>query len=238
MKKVWIGVALFAVAMAAVFGVLTVTRDKTPGSKQQKANFDSAMTEYKKAIEDDSDGATQRIIDLADKIESADDYGRVEKAAKAYIKDLVVPYYTADDLLKAKLYQHGITTDFIAEQQPDFAGGLDDSTKAIAALYALREVADNLFLRDKALEYLDDDLDQYYVDLFDAEVKEFYDNTKLKEKYFELVNKMTPIAQYYDGIIRFLIDNKGSWRLENDKITFKTTKLTNLYNSMINNKNF
>lgn len=238
MKKVWIGVALFVAAMVAVFGVLALTREKAPGDKQQKANFDAAMKAYKEAIEDSSDGATQRIIELSEKIESSDDYGRVEKAAKAYIKDLIVPYYTADDLQQSKLYKNGITTSLISEQQPDFVDAMDDSTKTIAALNALRDVADNMFLRDKAAEYLDEDLDQYYKDLFDSEVKEFYDNTKLKQQYFDLVNKMLPKAQYYDGILRFLIDNKGSWRLEDNKITFKTTKLTNLYNAMINNRNF
>ena len=238
MKKVLIGIVAFLGAGAIVFGAL-IAINSVNNNSQDYESYKAAMEVFRDATNDSSANAITRINNLAESIESTGDYAIIEKAAKSYIRDVLVPYYEIAELQNKGIYKTGISSGLIKTQQPDFVDALSEINTMNEKLTQVQNIADSLFLRDAAEKYLDEDeLDEKYIKLFNDETKRFYDDVKLRQNYYEFVNTYRPKTDYYSKILNFLVANKNNWHLDGDKISFRTTTLTNQYNAIVNDKNF
>lgn len=239
MKKVLIGLAAFLGAGAVVFGALIVINSGDTKNSQDYESYRAAMEAFRDATNDSSANAIPRINNLADNIESTGDYAIIERAAKSYMRDVLVPYYEVAELQNKGIYKSGISPELIKMQQPDFVDALSEISTMNEKLTQVQNIADNLFLRDAAEKYLgENELDGKYIKIFNDETKRIYDDVKLRQNYYEFVNAYRPKTDYYSKILNFLVANKNNWHLDDDKISFKTTALTNQYNAIVNDKNF
>ena len=237
MKRAIITILALLAVGGISFGVL-VGLKHSKNDNVEAQNYRTAMIEFRDAINDNTDGAAAKIVELSEKIDSTGDYASVEKAAKAYISDLLVPFYEATELQGNSIYSTSINDELIKAQQPEFKKSYEEMSAMADKLIKLEDATGNLFSKEAAHSYLEGELDQEFIDLFDDEVKEFYENEELKNKLIEYINTMQPITEYYTGILDFLVANNGSWHLEDSSIIFKTTSLTNQYNALIENKGF
>ena len=224
---------MLVTAVATFFAITAVN------SNLQESAFHASMEEYRKAINADP-VIIDTINELSETINSDGYYGAVEGAAKEYMRDMFVPYYTAKQLENREIFKNGITKSLIESDQPNFEdtlGVLDDMDNCLTLIYV---VADSLFNRDTALEYfgtaedLTDD-NEYYFALYEEQVEELYTNEKLRDDMLEYYEKMNKKLMAYKEVINFLVANNGSWRLEGDSVVFTTTWLTNQYNQLLAN---
>ena len=220
-----LGVAIFA---CAIFVFSSISN-----KKDQLDIFYASMDEFCDAITAD-DVDADKIDELAGTINSGDDYGYVEQAAKTYLRDIFIPYITALELEKTSVFKAGITKEIISTEQPEFKDSLqaiDDMEDAISVMYMA--VADGYFSQEGALQYLDEDFDDYYIGLFSEQVEEVYSNEEMMQDYQNYYYFMHDKCVAYRAVIQFLIANNGSWRLDGDTVAFKTTALTNQYNELL-----
>ena len=217
-----------------IFVLSTISSKKT-----QQDIFYASMDEFCDAII--ADGASaEKIDELANTINSSENYALVEKAAKMYLRDIFVPYLTALETEKKSVFKDGITKEFIESEQPEFKDALntiDEMEEAISVTYI---AADTNFSKEAALEYIsdvDETFDEFYEELFLEQVEEIYSDEEMKNDlinyYFNIYNQ----CEKYREIIRFLIANNGSWQLDGDAVIFKTTALTNQYNQLVEKYN-
>lgn len=239
MRRILIGLAILFLTGGLTLGALILFNSKQAPETQAIENYHATMRAFHAATSEKSATAITEINELADKIESSGDYAVIERAAKSYLRDVLVPYYEVAELQNQGIYQSGINAELLSSQQPDFAVAISEINTMREKLTQLQNVADNLFLREAAESYLDDaELSDELRQLFDDEVKNVYDDTTLKQDYFNFINTYQPRTDYYAKILDFLVANQKNWHLEDNKIIFKTTALTRQYNTLISEKNF
>lgn len=237
MKKVgfYILCALIVLVTAAgTFFAITVTN-----INMQEDAFHAAMAEYREAINAEEPDI-EKITELAGNIYTDDYYGSVEQAAKEYMRDLFIPYYTAKLVENEMIFKDGITKELIESDQPKFEKTIEVLDDMDYSLTALHTAIDSLFSRDTALKYfgteedLNEDTEPFF-SLYEEQVEELYTNTELQSKLLDYYEKTNKKLTAYREVINFLVTNEGSWHLEGDSVVFKTTWLTNQYNQMLAN---
>lgn len=229
MKKVIIAIVAFFVAAFVMFGVMLgigISKD----SKQLDV-YQAAMEDFQQAVDDDNVTA-EKIRSLADEVKSEGDYARVEKAAKEYLRDVFVPFYVANELQRDGIYAEGVSLNLLTTDGPEFAASFTKTNAMLAQLDQIQTTLDTLFARDAALEYLGEGLDEYYVELFETEVRDVYEDVALKNSYEKYIATVRPISNQYQKMMYFLKDNGSRWRIEDGKIVFTTTKLTDEFNRL------
>lgn len=229
MKKVIIAIVAFFVAAFVMFGVMLgigISKD----SKQLDV-YRAAMEDFQQAVDNDS-VTVEKIRSLADEVKSEGDYARVEKAAKEYLRDVFVPFYVANELQQDGIYAEGVSLNLLTTDGPEFAASFAKTNAMLAQLDQIQATLDTLFTRDAALEYLGEGLDEYYVELFETEVRDVYEDVALKNSYEKYIATVRPISNQYQKMMYFLKDNGSRWRIEDGKIIFTTTKLTDEFNRL------
>lgn len=229
-KKILLIIVAFFLAGFISFGVMLGLRIDNDSKKSQL--FTTAMADYGKAVEKIGVDNVSELDDLAKDIKCEGGYALVEKAVKEYTRDVIAPYYEAGAIQKDSIYTQGITGDFLQKNMPDFTAPYATISKMSAQLDKLQNVVDKKLTRDEAMKYLDDDLDEEYIELYENEVKAYYEDAVLSQKYTTYIQKFRPATEQYQKILDFLVANKGKWHLKDDVIVFSTTSLTNQYNAL------
>ena len=237
MRKVgfFIVCALIVLVTAAgtFFGITYLNR------KTQEETFSAAMEEFRQAIVAD-EVDVDLIHELSENIYSDENYAYVEEAAKTYLRDIFVPYYSMQALEQKAPFKDGITKELIESDQPNFEKSLkniDSMSEYSSLVYA---VADSLFSHETALEYLGNkdelaEMGDYYIELYEDQIEEIYDDKDMQRELFNYYAKMDKKCTAYKEVINFLINNSGSWHIEGDSVVFKTTWMTNQYNQLLAN---
>jgi len=230
MKKIWIILgAIFGVAIV-VCGILASIAPA--GRKKDEKVFRAAMEEYRAVINADTSDCTL-LGELATEISSSGDYARVEKAAKDYLRDVFVPFWQASKISGGELYQSGLSKIILESDQPEFKNTHATISEMSALLRIIQKNADTLFSREAAFTYLGDDLNDYYMELFDEQVEEIYSNQQMRQDFTEYVQAISKMNAHYTEILNFLAANPGKWYFEGETIVFKTVALTNQYNQIL-----
>ena len=229
-KKVLLVIAAFFLAGFISFGVMLGLRIDNDSKKSQ--SFSAAMADYKKAVENTDINNVSKLNDLAEDIKCEGGHALVEKAAKKYIRDVIAPYYEAGAIQANSIYTQGITSEFLEKNMPDFKTPYETISKMTTQLAKMQNVVDVVLTRDEAMKYLDDDLGEEYKELYEEEVKAYYEDAALAQKYTSFIQKITPATAQYQKILDFLVTNNGKWHLKDGKIVFSTTNLTNQFNAL------
>jgi len=231
MKKLIIFAAAFFGGAVIAFGVLfgsALTK-----KNEQEQIFVAAMDEYIEAINAD-DADVDKIMELSDKIYSSDNYAVVEAAAKEYMRDIFVPYLSVKKAEQEPLFKDGITKDLIESDQPNFEKSKESIVSMQDYIDLMLVVVDGSFSEEAALKYLDTSgLNKDYVELYINQVAELYTEEGIKQNFKDYAKKMRIRCNNYADVISFLIDHNGKWHIQDDKVAFKTTALTNEYNQLL-----
>lgn len=89
------------------------------------------------------------------------------------------------------------------------------------------------FTEEKAMSYLDKNLDSYYQDFYKDEVVGNLDKTKDDDEVISSINDLITLIDQETDVINFLVTNKDAWTIEDSAISFTTDDLIDAYNNLI-----
>lgn len=78
-------------------------------------------------------------------------------------------------------------------------------------------------------------LDSYYIDFYKDEFVKNIKTNKNDKTIENSINDVISLLQESEKVINFLIDNKSSWKIDGENISFNSNILSNQYNELINN---
>lgn len=89
------------------------------------------------------------------------------------------------------------------------------------------------FTEEKAMSYLDKNLDSYYQDFYKDEVVGNLDKTKEDDEVISSINDLITLIDQETDVINFLVTNKDAWTIEDSAISFTTDDLIDAYSNLI-----
>lgn len=116
---------------------------------------------------------------------------------------------------------------------PDFVETKNFLAKAKTVLSEDLNKLQEYFTEEKAMSYLDKNIDDYYKDYYKKEVIGEVDNINDDKTIENSINDLVSLITDEEAIINFLINNKGNWKIDNNEIVFYTNSLTDQYNNLL-----
>ena len=116
---------------------------------------------------------------------------------------------------------------------PDFVETQNFLAKAKTILSEDLNKLQEYFTEEKAMSYLDKNIDDYYKDYYKKEVIGEVDNINDDKTIENSINDLVSLITDEEAIINFLINNKGNWEIDNNEIVFYTNSLTDQYNNLL-----
>lgn len=221
MKKYWWVIVLLGLLVVAGGLIYFVTTDF-----EEEIQLLEEMEEvYALMDEHNTDELNQKL----DTIISTGDYAVVEKAAKNYTRDLYnVVTNISNELANDRIMR--LTT------YENFQNDGLEFTESKAYIIETKEKLENyktayqeLYTEEKADSYLETNLDSYYIDFYHQIIGDEEEDTTTVNNIDEIIEILTNS----EAVIDFLIENKNSWTLENNMISFTNDELSNQYSELI-----
>ena len=108
-----------------------------------------------------------------------------------------------------------------------------DGTTAVSYTHLCKRNHKELLTEDKMMSYIEDcGLDSYYLDFYEERMSRMLD-WDADGSVEESLDFMLELMDIYEGVIRFLSDNRGLWEVEDGYITFENDDLAAQYDSLL-----
>ncbi len=227
-KKVII-VGILILLSILVIGGYFLIKDKTQRTKmyQEFAELGKLMNTENLTKEKLEEKTNTRVV--------TGRYGILENAAKTYVSDLFTITDELKTLLEDKKMSQLLTAHNYQEDGPEFV-----ETKKY-----LHEIKQKL--HDKKIEmfsFLEEDKINSYLEKEspNSSMKKLYQELVTKEinlseveknEVDESINKVVSTLDIVEEIIDLLIENKGKWKVQDERILFDTDTLVTMYNEFI-----
>ena len=222
MKKKFL--ILIGIIVLVIIGLLSyyVISDLMVESKLKKEIYE--INEMTNADTMDTDAIYKRL----NKIVTKNDYAKVEKAFKQYLKDTFDNILRISEILEDERLVTLLTVDNYKKDGKDFVESKKYINETKEELEKCKEKYNDFFKEEKAMSYIYEyDLDTYYIDLYK---NEFYGKDKTVENS---INEVIELLNISSEILNFLSDNKVSWNLDGENIVFNNDILSSEYDSLL-----
>lgn len=177
---------------------------------------------------------TDAIYKRLNKIVTKNDYAKVEKAFKQYLKDTFDNILRISEILEDERLVTLLTADNYKKDGKDFVESKKYINETKEELEKCKEKYNDFFKEEKAMSYIYEyDLDTYYIDLYKNEYVgdiEHYGKDKTVENS---INEVIELLNISSEILNFLSDNKVSWNLDGENIVFNNDILSSEYDSLL-----
>lgn len=161
-------------------------------------------------------------------------FGEIERATKNYIRDIYKELEELDMIVNSSEFQNLLSASSIREDGPFFIESQAYVEQTRKDLEQKKEVIIALLEEDKIIEYFSD-IHNIFSDIICEELKEsVLSNFQTTKKDME--NMMAMLDDYLiliSNTMTFLTENKDSWELEGEYISFMTDELYNTYEAFI-----
>lgn len=228
MKKKFL--ILIGIIVLVIIGLLSyyVISDLMLESKLKKEIYE--INEMSNADTIDTDAIYKRL----NKIVTKNDYAKVEKAFKQYLKDTFDNILRISEILEDERLVTLLTADNYKKDGKDFVESKKYINETKEELEKCKEKYNVFFKEEKAMSYIYEyDLDTYYIDLYKNEFVgdiEYYGKDKTVENS---INEVIELLNISSEILNFLSDNKVSWNLDGENIVFNNDILSSEYDSLL-----
>ena len=228
MKKKFL--ILIGIIVLVIIGLLSyfVISDLMLESKLKKEIYE--INEMTNADTMDTDAIYKRL----NKIVTKNDYAKVEKAFKQYLKDTFDNILRISEILEDERLVTLLTADNYKKDGKDFVESKKYINETKEELEKCKEKYNDFFKEEKAMSYIYEyDLDTYYIDLYKNEFVgdiEYYGKDKTVENS---INEVIELLNISSEILNFLSDNKVSWNLDGENIVFNNDILSSEYDSLL-----
>ena len=171
-----------------------------------------------------------KILDRT--VTTSSDYKKVEIAYKKYTRDCFSILTDIMDVLEDNRLVEVLTAENYQQDGKDFT----EKKYLKETKEKLQRVIKNYneyFTEEKAMSYLDKNLDSYYQDFYKDEVVGNLDKTKEDDEVISSINDLITLIDQETDVINFLVTNKDAWTIEDSAISFTTDDLIDAYNNLI-----
>lgn len=222
-KHIIIGVVSVVVVLGAILTYMLIT-----DLKQEDILREEVSTLANKNITKDRYNSS---------IKTRGDYAVVEKAIKGYLDEYSVTFQKVLDIMEDKELINMLSAENYKSDGPDFT----KSKKYLSdTKTSLNKALDRLTVMTSSSEIMknieDKKLDVYYTDLYKELMlngiaeNDFTDAKADLEKASQNVNNLLNTEE---EVINLLVENKGKWKIQDDKIVFDQVDTLNKYNELI-----
>ena len=134
-----------------------------------------------------------------------------------------------------------LSADNYKNDGPDFTETKDYLTKTKESFNNKLDKLTDMTSEEKIMESINKQkLDSYYVDLYEELMLKGIAASDFEESQKDLQTasaRINNVLNVESEVIDLLIQNKGKWSIENDKIVFQSTETLNQYNELIKKLN-
>lgn len=226
-----IGAIVAVIAGLIIYGVVVDLNQE----KKLKEELD-----YLYEITNKEDYDEKEVNKILNRTVTTGDYKKVEVAYKKYTKDCFTILTDITSVLENDRLSYVLTADNYQEDGKDFVKTKEYLKSAKETLEQSMIKYNDYFTEEKAMSYLDKELDDYYIDFYKDEVVGNLESDEEDEKLFDSLNSIIDLINAEEEVINFLIENKDNWQVENGSIAFTSDSLIDEYNMLlaaINNEN-
>lgn len=154
----------------------------------------------------------------------------VERAYKNYISDILKNMKNIAQVLNEEQITQSLTVENYKTDGPDFTKTKKYLTSTIQKLEEYKSEYKEFLTQEKAMEYIENDLDKHYIDFYkDEMVGEIEEDTTVEDSIDEVIN----LLKYSEDVIDFLAENKGKWQIDGENIVFESRELSDEYTKLI-----
>lgn len=226
-KKILIGVGIVVLLVIGVLGYIVISDLGQEDKLKKELNEISEMANSQNINVDD-------IYERLDRTITKDDYAKVEKAFKNYLRDNFDNSIRIAEILN----DDKIVTILTAENY------LKDGKKFVETKKYIEEIRTELekckqqyiefFTKEKAMSYINNyKLDSYYVDLYKDEFVGDIETEGEDKTVESSINEIINVLNISEQVINLLSENPNSWEIQGKNIVFDNDYLSDQYDALI-----
>lgn len=223
-RRIVIIVSVIVLILVGIFGYFTVT------NLQQEQALKKEMKDLSALVKTDNLDM-DKINDRLKTTKTKGDYAKVEKAFKNYMSDFFLNITEMVDILEDKKLASILSIDNYREDGKDFVNTKQYISDTKKKLEEDKTKYYDFFEEKKIMSYIEkDNLSNRYKNLYRKEI--IGDTASVtKDKTVETsINSIITLLDKSEKVIDFLVKNKDSWEVQNDKIMFNSAPLLTEYN--------
>lgn len=177
---------------------------------------------------------TSEIEKRLDRVVTKNDYAIVETAYKQYVSDFYNNAMEITNILNDGRISNSLTAQNYKKDGPEFTETKEYLSATKEKLETCKQKYYDLLTDEKVMSYIDGKgLDDYYVDYYKQEVVGNLEEEKNDKTIETSLNDIIDLLNNSQKVIDFLAENKGKWKVEDEKITFIKDSLYEDYNNLI-----
>lgn len=220
-----IGVVILVLLVPIIYGVVKDLKQEDTLKKELDTLYEVTNKEPIDRAE------VNKILDRT--VTTSSDYKKVEIAYKKYTRDCFTILTDIMDVLEDNRLVEVLTAENYQQDGKDFTETKKYLQETKEKLQRVITNYNEYFTEEKAMSYLDKNLDSYYQDFYKDEVVGNLDKTKEDDEVISSINDLITLIDQETDVINFLVTNKDAWTIEDSAISFTTDELIDAYNNLI-----
>lgn len=220
-----IGVVILLLLVPIIYGVVKDLKQEDTLKKELDTLYEVTNKEPIDRNE------VNKILDRT--VTTSSDYKKVEIAYKKYTRDCFSILTDIMDVLEDNRLVEVLTAENYQQDGKDFTETKKYLKETKEKLQRVIKNYNEYFTEEKAMSYLDKNLDSYYQDFYKDEVVGNLDKTKEDDEVISSINDLITLIDQERDVINFLVTNKDAWTIEDSAISFTTDDLIDAYNNLI-----
>ncbi|MCI7702466.1 MAG: hypothetical protein MSS28_05175 [Tenericutes bacterium] len=220
-----IGVVILLLLVPIIYGVVKDLKQEDTLKKELDTLYEVTNKEPIDRNE------VNKILDRT--VTTSSDYKKVEIAYKKYTRNCFSILTDIMDVLEDNRLVEVLTAENYQQDGKDFTETKKYLKETKEKLQRVIKNYNEYFTEEKAMSYLDKNLDSYYQDFYKDEVVGNLDKTKEDDEVISSINDLITLIDQETDVINFLVTNKDAWTIEDSAISFTTDDLIDAYNNLI-----
>lgn len=219
---------ILIIAIVVILAIIAIFAYSIVSELGQENKLNEEMNEISTIIAS-NDYTEEEINQRLDERVTDGDYGKVENAAKTYLKDVIKLNIELSQIVNNGELSTMLTSNNYQEDGPEFTKTKEYISSTTQRLEEMKQEYEEYMSTEKVMSYIEkENVDEYYVELYKTIMGE-----SSYEEISSSIDELIDVLNKSNDIIDFLIENKGSWEIQDDMIVFSTNEQIEEYNNLI-----
>ncbi len=219
---------ILIIAIVVILAIIAIFAYSIVSELGQENKLNEEMNEISTIIAS-NDYTEEEINKRLDERVTDGDYGKVENAAKTYLKDVIKLNIELSQIVNNGELSTMLTSNNYQEDGPEFTKTKEYISSTTQRLEEMKKEYEEYMSTEKVMSYIEkENVDEYYVELYKTIMGE-----SSYEEISSSIDQLIDVLNKSNNIIDFLIENKGSWEIQDDMIVFSTNEQIEEYNNLI-----
>lgn len=219
---------ILIIAIVVILAIIAIFAYSIVSELGQENKLNEEMNEISTIIAS-NDYTEEEINQRLDERVTDGDYGKVENAAKTYLKDVIKLNIELSQIVNGGELSTMLTSNNYQEDGPEFTNTKEYISSTTQRLEEMKQEYEEYMSTEKVMSYIEkENVDEYYVELYKTIMGE-----SSYEEISSSIDELIDVLNKSNNIIDFLIENKGSWEIQDDMIVFSTNEQIEEYNNLI-----